>query len=137
MTKSGISIRSIIASVILILVIIGMAVSYYLFKPQGVEGTKNISVKVVHKDGTEKDYEITTQEQFLRGALDSIKLIDGRESDYGLFLTVVDNEEADSNNKEWWCVKKDGQMISFSLESQPILDGEKYELIFVTGFDNY
>lgn len=137
MTKSGVSIRSIIVSVILILVIIGMGVSYFMFKPQVVVGEKNICITVIHKDGTTKDFEIKTEEQYLRPALDSISLIDGQDSDLGLFLTTVDGEFADSSKEEWWCVKKDGQMISFSIDAQAIRDGEKYEIYFIVGWDNY
>ena len=134
MTKNGVSIKSIVASVILSLVIIGMVVAYFTFRPQGVEGEKNITATVVHKDGTTKDFEIKTNEKFLRPALESVNLIGGRESDFGLFLTIVDNEEINSDNEEWWCVKRNGETISYSVDSQPILDGEKYELIFTTGF---
>lgn len=131
MTKSGISIRSIIVSVILILVLIGMAVSYFLFTPKGVEGVKNITVTVTHKDSSTKEFLITTEEKFLRGALESVDMVGGPEVDYGLFLTMVDGEEVNTKNGEWWCVQKDGQTISFSLDAQPILDGEHYELIFM------
>lgn len=137
MTKNGVSIKSIVASVILALVIIGMAVAYFSFRPQGVEGEKNISVTVIHKDKTTKEIEIVTSEEFLRAALESENLIGGKESDYGLFLTIADNEEADSDNEEWWCVRRNGELISYSVDSQPILDGDKYELELITGYNNY
>lgn len=137
MKKNGVSKRSIVASVILLAVIIFMAVSYIELKPRGIPGEKTITVEVVHKDGTRKSFDITTMEQFLRPALDSIELIDGQDSGYGMFLTTVDGEVADSNVEEWWGTFKDGKLTSFSIDQQPIADKEKYEIRFITGWDNY
>lgn len=137
MTKNGVSIKSIVASVILLAIIVFMAVSYFMFRPKGVAGEKNISVTVIHGDGSTKEFNITTDELYLRMAMEPEKIVEGQESEYGLYLTTVDGETADSNKEEWWGVFKDGKLISFNIDKQPIADGEKYSFEFITGFENY
>ena len=137
MEKSQVNAKSIVISVILLCVIVFMGVSYFMFRPKVVVGEKNISVTVVHKDGSKRELDITTDEQYLRMAVDPEGLVEGQESEYGLFLTTVDGETVDTANEEWWGIFKDGQLISFGIDKQPIRDGEHYSFEFITGYDNY
>ena len=105
------------------------------FKPSASSGQKTINVTVVHKDGSENDFTVGTDEEYLRRALEQIDLIDGEESQYGLFIQTVDGETADESNQEWWCVTKGGEMCSYGVDEQPIADGESYELTLMTGWD--
>lgn len=97
-----------------------------------VTDAKNITVTVVHKDGSEKEFPIETEEQYLRGALDS--LIDGEESEYGLYVLTVDGETADESNQEWWCLTQDGEMTSTGVDGIEIADGDHYELTLTVGY---
>lgn len=99
------------------------------------DGEKQISVTVVHADGSRKQLTVNTDEQFLRGALEGEKLISGDESQYGLFVTTVDGETADSAKQEWWCFTKSGEMLSTGVDDTPIADGESYEITLTVGYD--
>ena len=50
--------------------------------------TKDITLKVVHGDGTEKEFPITTTAATLGDALVAEGLVEGEESSYGLFITT-------------------------------------------------
>ena len=67
-------------------------------------------------------------------ALQDAGLIEGEESEYGLFVTEVDGIEADSANQEWWCLTINGEMASTGVDSTPVEDGGKYEFTLTVGY---
>lgn len=95
---------------------------------------KTISVQVVHKDGTAKDFSITTEGETLREALEQENLIEGEDSQYGLYIKTVDGETADDANSEWWCLTQDGEMTSTGADGVKIADGDSYELTLTVGY---
>ena len=59
------------------------------FKPEGTAGNKNLAVQVVYEDGSSEDFQISTDAEFLGGALIEAGLIEGEEGPYGLYITTV------------------------------------------------
>ena len=93
-----------ILAVVLLLVVVAAAVLLYLhFSPKPVEGAKTVTVTVVHGDGSSKEFVIHTDEETLRGTLEQEKLIEGTESEYGLYVLTVDGETVDEAQQQWWC----------------------------------
>ncbi len=95
---------------------------------------KTITVKVVHKDGTENTLTVNTDADNLRGALEPDGVIAGDESEYGLFVKTVDGETADDANEEWWCITKGGEMLNTGVDDTQIADGESYEFTLTVGY---
>lgn len=95
---------------------------------------KTITVTVVHKDGSKKDFSVDTDADNLRGALEPDGIIAGEESDYGLFVKTVDGETADDANQEWWCVTKGGEMLNTGVDDTKIADGDAYEFTLTVGY---
>lgn len=95
---------------------------------------KTVTVQVVHGDGSTKDFEITTEGETLRAALEQESLVEGDESQYGLYIKTVDGETADEGNQEWWCVTKGGEMTSTGVDGIEIADGDTYELTLTVGY---
>lgn len=96
--------------------------------------TKTITVQVVHKDGTAKDFTITTETETLRAALEQENLVEGDESEYGLYIKTVDGETVDEANQEWWCLTQGGEMTSTGADGIKIADGDTYELTLTVGY---
>ena len=96
--------------------------------------TKDITLKVVHGDGTEKEFPITTTAATLGDALVAEGLVEGEESSYGLFITTVDGETVDDANQEWWCLTKGGEMWNYGADATELSDGDTYELTFTVGY---
>lgn len=117
------------AAVIVILLLL-----YNQFKPKPAEGSKKITAEVVLDDGSSKSYNIRTDEEYLRGALEQAGLISGTESDYGLFVTTVDGRTADESKQEWWCFTLDGQTLNTSVDSTPVKDGGHFEITLTIGW---
>ena len=124
----------IIAVAVLLVLVIGALVLYNANKPAAQEGGKHLTVTVVHGDGSSKDFAIATDAEFLRGALEEQSLIEGSDSEYGMFVTGVDGETVDSDQQQWWCFTKGGEMLMTGVDTTPIADGEHYEITFTTGW---
>ena len=125
----------IIAGAILLVLILGALLIWNRFKPTAVEGSKTITVQVVHKDESQKDFSIRTDAENLRGALEQEEgLIAGSESEYGLFVDTVDGETADMDAQEWWCITKGGETLMTGVDDTMIADGEHYEFTFTVGW---
>ncbi len=122
----------IIAVAVLLVLVVGIFVAYRALAPQPVDGAKTIVFEVTHGDGTQKDFTISTDSENLRGALEQEGLISGDESEYGLFVTSVDGEVADSSQNQWWCFTKDGEMLMTGVDDTMIADGEHYETFLDT-----
>ncbi|MDF2473485.1 MAG: hypothetical protein K0R21_1267 [Anaerocolumna sp.] len=117
-----------------IAVIAFMFVIYTQFLPASVTGKKEIVAEVVLSDGTSKSYDIKTDAEYLREALEEKDLISGTESDFGLFVTTVDEITADESKQEWWCFTENGGAINTSVDETPITDGGHYEITLTVGW---
>ena len=117
-----------------VIALAGIYTAYRATAGKGDEGGKTITVQVIHGDGTQKDFTISTDAEFLRGALEQEGLVQGDESEYGLFVTVVDGETADSEQQQWWCFTKGGEMLMTGVDDTPIADGEQYEITLTIGW---
>ena len=122
-----------------ILAALAVAVAVFLgiwmfFKPEGVEGTKNLEIQVIYEDESSKDFQLSTDAEFLSGALTEAGLIEGEEGPYGLYITVVDGVTADESLQQWWFVTKDGERLNTGADTTPILDGDHFEITLKTGY---
>ena len=126
--------KTIIAVLALVLL---AAAAFFVWKsslPAAETGGKTVVVKVVHGDGSEKDFTIKTDAGFLRGALEQENLIAGTESQYGLFVTTVNGRTAEDAQQEWWCFTKDGATLETGVDTTPIADGDHYEITLTKGY---
>jgi hypothetical protein len=126
--------KIIISCFLLCLVIFGMSLLYFQFKGKSVKGSKEIVAEVIQADGSSKSYDIKTDAEFLRQALEEQKLISGTKSNYGLYVTTVDGVTADESKKEWWCFTLNRETINTSVDSTPIKDGDHFEITLTKGW---
>lgn len=124
---------AIVAVILVAVIAVGIGI-YAKSKPQTTEGNdKTITFSVV-ADGETKDFIIKTKAEFLSGALNEQKLIEGSQGAYGLFVTAVNGIEADSAKEEWWCFTKGGETLMTGVDTTPIADGEKFEATLTVGY---
>ena len=119
------------ALVVVVAVLLGV---YFVTRPAPQQGGKTIAVQVVLLDGESSDYTIQTDEEYLRGALESIDLIEGSESEYGLFVTTVNGVTVDDSKQQWWCFTQDGEMLMTGVDTTPIADGDHFEITLTEGY---
>ncbi len=118
----------------LVIIAAVMFLLYNQFKPKAVEGSKKIVAEVITEDGKSKSYDIRTDEEYLRGALEQMGLISGTEGDHGLFVTTVDGRTADDTKQEWWCFTLNGGTLNTSVDITPIKDGDHFEITLTEGY---
>ena len=120
------------ALVVLAAVMVGC---WLAFGPKAADaGQKEITFAVIYADQTRDDFTISTDAEFLRGALEQEGLITGEESEYGLFVTAVNGVAADDANQEWWCFTRGGETLMTGVDSTPIADGDQFEATLTVGY---
>lgn len=124
----------IIAVAVLLVLVVGALLVWNHFKPVAQVGAKSIVLEVVHGDESTKEFKIQTDAENLRGALEQESLIEGSDSEYGLFVETVDGETANMDNQEWWCFTKGGETLMTGVDDTMIADGEHYEATFTVGW---
>lgn len=123
--------KHLVAIVALAALIVMMLCIYTHTRPTSSTGSKHISITVIHKDGSEKNFSYHTDAEYLDEVLQSEGLISGDESSYGLYVTTVDGEEAVDHS--WWCLTKDGNEWTYGVSVTAIADGDKYEWTYTIG----
>ena len=121
--------KTIVAVIILAVLVAALVLVWYFFGPDRATDSfdKSVTVTVIHGDGSEKKFVIGTNEEYLRGALEQEKLVRGD-----------DGEEADSGEEQWWCVcDGNGEIILFAVDSIVIHDGDSFQLVLKTGYDEF
>lgn len=103
--------------------------------PKGTAGGKQITVQVVHKDASTKDFHLNTDQEFLGRALVEGGVVVDNPSAYGLYILTADGETADEGSQEWWQITKDGEYLNTGADETPIADGEHYELTLTVGWE--
>lgn len=120
----------IIAAVVLLLIAGALLLIEGSKKPVPIEGSKTITVTVIQEGVEDKVFTIHTDAEFLRGALEQEKLIEGTESQYGLYVTTVDGVTVDESLRQWWCLNDgEGNMLDTGVDSTPIADGDAFQFV--------
>ena len=87
--------KRIVALVAIVVVIALMLGVYLATRPETQQGSKAITIQVVHKDGTEKTFTYRTDAEFLAEVLLAEELVTGSTGEFGLTIESVDGEKAD------------------------------------------
>ena len=126
--------KTIIVLVVLAILVCTAAACWLIFRPETTQGSKTITVTVTHKNGDTNEFIIHTDAEYLRGALEEKDLVQGEESQYGLYILTVDSETVDETNQEWWGYTQDSEDVFYGIDSCPIEDGDHFEFSFHVGW---
>ena len=90
---------------------------------------KKITVTVVHKDGSSKNFTYETDEEFLGPVLEADGLIKGNAGPYGMEITHVDGEQAIyDTDKAYWALYEGAEYALQGIDTTPVTDGGTYKL---------
>ena len=126
--------KGLIALAVVLVLAIAALIIWQVNKPEPQQGGKEITVNVTHLNGDDTSYTITTDAEYLRGALEQEDLIEGTESEYGLYVLTVDGETADESKQEWWGYSVNGEFAELGVDSQPVADGDVYDFVLNVGW---
>ena len=111
-----------------------MAMLYLTTREQAVEGAKSVTVSVIHKDQSQKDFHYKTNAQYLGELLLEEKLVEGENSEYGLMISAVDGETADWNvDQSYWALYIGEEYATSGADSTVLTDGGTYKLVYTIG----
>ena len=124
----------VIGAIVLVAALALFGIIYSMTKPEANAGGKDITVTVIHKDLTEKVFEVSTDAENLEEVLVGEKIVEDNQTEFGLYILTADGETVDEMNQEWWCITKGGEELFTGAKDTLIADGDKYELTFTTGW---
>ncbi|MGM9613931.1 MAG: DUF4430 domain-containing protein [Oscillospiraceae bacterium] len=115
-----------------IVLVIALLVVWATFRPGALEGVKEITVNVTHTDESTYTNTFETTAKYLAEALEPYDLLDGDETEYGLFVKTVDGEYANDAEGAYWMYDANGTMAEYGVDTQPIEDGDVYDFYIMT-----
>lgn len=91
------------------------------------EGATVFAFTVVDGDGSQTDFEIHTDAATVGDALSELGLIEGEESEYGLYVKTVNGITADyDTDGKYWAFYVDGAYAQAGVDATEITDGASY-----------
>lgn len=120
-----------IALVALIVVAAILAGLYFLFRADPPEGDKTVTVKVVHADQSEKEFTYETDDEYLGELLTEEGLVEGETSEYGMYITKVDGEQAVfETDNAYWALYENGEYASTGVDQTVLDNGDEFSLVY-------
>ena len=90
-------------------------------------GSKEFSLTVTDKEGSETQFEVHTDKQTVGDALLELGLIACEESEYGLYVKTVNGITADyDTDGVYWAFYINGEYASTGVDSTDITEGDSY-----------
>jgi hypothetical protein len=127
----------ILIGVLLVVVLAAIfAVVYANFSAKPTEGSKAITIEVIDNEEQTTSYEVKTDAEYLRQAMEESGMkFSGTESEeYGMMVDTVNGLTADYDaDGAYWAFYVDGEYCSYGIDSQPVEDGQDYQIIYTTG----
>ena len=126
--------KLVVALVALVAVVAVLLGVYIMTRPETIVGEKSITVTVVHKDGSSKDFTYVTEEECLGPVLLAEGLVEGEKGPYGLTILSVDGETADWNvDGSYWALFIGEEYATTGADDTFISDGDVFRLVYTIG----
>lgn len=98
------------------------------------EGAKTFPLEITDKDGNTVHVTINTDEETVGAALLALNLVEGEDSDFGLYVKTANGITADYDvDGTYWAFYINGGYAMTGVDQTPIVDGETYTLIVEAG----
>lgn len=122
--------KLLIAAIALVAVVAVFLGIYLATRPETQKGSKTITVTVVHKDGTSKDFTYHTDAEFLAEVLEAEGLLLASEGETGMYNTV-DGETADWNvDQSYWALYIGEEYAMTGAQETPVSDGDTFKWVY-------
>ena len=123
--------KKVLLGLIPVVIIALLAVVFLVFKPGTTTGSKKVEINVVNDTGDVKTYNVKTDAEYLRQAMEETEGLDfsGDESEYGMMVTVVNGVTADYNvDQSYWAFYVNDEFCNYGIEQQPVTDGDVFRI---------
>lgn len=129
MESKGLNKKIIIGAAALIVMIAVFLIIFNVFREKPVQGSKSITLEVLNQEKQTSEYQVQTDAEFLRQAMEEAKgfTFDGEEGDYGFTLFTINGETHNWNvDGSYWAVYVNGEYGQYGIGSQPVEDGDVF-----------
>lgn len=123
--------KKIIGIIAVVLLAAVLGAMYFLFREKPVAGSKNITIEVVNSAAESTVYELSTDAEFLRQAMEEAEglTFSGDEGEYGLAISTVNGERADYTlDGAYWGFYVNGEYCNYGIDTQPVEDGDAFKI---------
>lgn len=91
------------------------------------EGSKAFSFTIVDQEGTKTQLEVHTNKETVGEALSELGLIEGEESEYGLYVKTVNGVTADyDKDGVYWAFYINEEYAQTGVDATPVTEGDSY-----------
>lgn len=115
------------ALIVVVAILVGV---FVLTRPQAQQGSKEITITVVHSDGKEKVVTCRTDAETLDEVLIAEKLIAEDGIVDGMFFTVDGETASYEADQAYWAVYVGEEYASFGICELTVEDGASYKLVY-------
>ncbi len=123
--------RDITISLIMLLVIVGIALISYVTRNPEKSGIKNFTVEVVHADNSTRTIACMADVDYLGEVLLSKGVVEGYEGPYGIYIEAVDGEAAIyEENGAYWAFYINDEYATTGIDKTLIEDGAVYKFVY-------
>lgn len=126
--KKNSAIRYVVIFAVVLLVLLGFK---GFFVPSTTEGEKSVTIEVINDLGEKTSYDVKTDAEYLRGAMDDADGLEysGDEGEYGLMVMVVNGVTADYNvDGAYWAFYVNDEYCQFGVDEQPVNDKDTFKI---------
>ena len=123
--------RTVIYAGIFLTLIAALLLCWASFQPLALEGVKEITLNVIHSDGTANTVRFSTTARYLAQALDGNIDFDAFLGEDALYLLAIDGEYADYTRGEHWMYDCNDNPAYFYIDAQPVADGDVYNFYII------
>jgi len=131
------SYKPLIALLCLLVCACGLYFFWQSRKPAVTEGAKAITIEVLDNGEKTTSYELHTDAEYLKGAMDELAAKDstftfeGSDGDYGFFIEAVNGITADfETDKAYWAIYVNDEYGQYGADQQPVNDGDVFRLAY-------
>ena len=131
--KKQINKKALLGVVAVVLLVAVMGILYSVFREKPVEGSKEITIEVINKEKESKIYELKTDAEYLKQAMEEAKGLEfeGYDSEYGFTTTSINGIEADfTKDSAYWSFYVNDEYCNYSISQQPIEDGDAFKIVY-------
>lgn len=119
----------------LVVLVAVFALVYGKFSAKPVAGEKAITIEVVDADAASTTYEINTDAEFLRQAMEEAQAegltFSGAESEYGMMIDTVNGIRADYTlDGAYWSFYVNDEYCNYGIDTQPVADGDEFSIVY-------
>ena len=123
--------KIVIGAVVLVALIAVFALAWTKFGAKPTKGAKNITLVVENSKGDIASYELDTDAEYLRQAMDELGdkgfSYEGTDSEYGIMIEKINGEQAIyATDGAYWSLYVNDEYGQYGADSQPVTDGDKY-----------